>query len=407
MSKRAREDESGLQAISTGALSVQARDAVIKSCTDVLFQSLKLARGFERQKLGRRQKAAKAADDAVNIQSKINEFLISKDTPTANVQARLFNSQPMKKAMVHVMKAMYAVTGLEKLRDSKRRRIRASDYQRDQNGRDDENTKAGATGESDNRPKSGATSRFDTNNEVPHESNSEEEDIDPRDYHYPAVISSAEPTADDFESFDTDSYKTSSEDMSVSPSPLPRIESARTKAPQSPSVRAHDRSSVNASSTTFLPSLTMGGYWSGSEAADDEDVDSPIEEVRRNRRGQRERRMIAEKKYGKNAKHLKRQASGRERDHGWDPRRGAQAEEEENTRGRSRVRRPIVSQKQGSTKTGVGSSTGANSDPVGQRKGIGKGKPANEALHPSWQAAKSAKEQKKAVVFQGKRMVFD
>ncbi|KAJ1324789.1 BUD22 [Microdochium nivale] len=81
--------------------------------------------------------------------------------------------------------------------------------------------------------------------------------------------------------------------------------------------------SVNTSTGTsaFLPTL-MGGYLSNSESeASDLDM---APSLKKNRRGQRARQAIWEKKFGDKAKHFsKPQASQNARDLGWDPRRGA------------------------------------------------------------------------------------
>jgi BUD22 len=58
--------------------------------------------------------------------------------------------------------------------------------------------------------------------------------------------------------------------------------------------------------TTLLPSLYTG-YISASDSSDpDEEISAfaPLQKVRKNRRGQRERRAIWLKKYGQNARHL-------------------------------------------------------------------------------------------------------
>ncbi|RDA84306.1 hypothetical protein CP532_4804 [Ophiocordyceps camponoti-leonardi (nom. inval.)] len=75
---------------------------------------------------------------------------------------------------------------------------------------------------------------------------------------------------------------------------------------------------------TSLPSL-MGGYVSGSESASDIDEAKP-----KPRRGQRARQAIWEKKYGSSAKHLQKPSRKDERDAGWDMRRGAVGENERN-----------------------------------------------------------------------------
>ncbi|KXJ89862.1 Bud-site selection protein, partial [Microdochium bolleyi] len=78
---------------------------------------------------------------------------------------------------------------------------------------------------------------------------------------------------------------------------------------------------TNTGTSAFLPTL-MGGYISNSESeASDIDV---APSLKKNRRGQRARQQIWEKKYGDKARHFsKPQTSQNARDLGWDPRRGA------------------------------------------------------------------------------------
>ncbi|TPR04721.1 Alcohol dehydrogenase GroES-like domain family protein [Aspergillus niger] len=151
----------------------------------------------------------------------------------------------------------------------------------------------------------------------------------------------------------------------------------KTKDDSEAKAKGSKASSTPATSTTFLPSLTMGGYWSGSEdeAEDGEAANEPPR--RKNRMGQQARRALWEKKYGSGANHVKQEKNKRKaggRDNGWDARRGA-------TDG-------------------------------GDRWGRGGGPPAkkpedNKPLHPSWEAARKAKEQKATAAFQGKKVTFD
>lgn len=137
--------------------------------------------------------------------------------------------------------------------------------------------------------------------------------------------------------------------------------------------------------SSFIPSLTMGGYISGSGSDLDDDVDIA---PKKNRRGQRARQKIWEQKYKAKANHLKNQ----ERSAGWDPKRGAV--------GGSQPR----------------FAKGANSMPLqNSRRNVGESvakKPPKKddsgPLHPSWEAAKRAKERNSAPVpFQGKKISFD
>ena len=85
-------------------------------------------------------------------------------------------------------------------------------------------------------------------------------------------------------------------------------------------------------STTFLPSLSMGGYFPGSESEPEELEPMP---GRKNRMGQTARRALWEKKYGAAANHVKKakKAEKANRDSGWDLRRGATGSGEKRGRG--------------------------------------------------------------------------
>ncbi|OAG00123.1 Bud-site selection protein [Paraphaeosphaeria sporulosa] len=134
----------------------------------------------------------------------------------------------------------------------------------------------------------------------------------------------------------------------------------------------------------FLPTLSHPTYISGSESEASDIEVAP----RKNRRGQKARQKIWEQKYKDQAKHIVKQ----ERDRGWDAKRGAVAERgARNGRGGPpRGRGPEIS--------------GANELPLGPKK------PKRDdagMLHPSWLAAKAAKEKKMDVKPMGKKVVFD
>lgn len=140
--------------------------------------------------------------------------------------------------------------------------------------------------------------------------------------------------------------------------------------------------------SAFLPALSHPTYVSGSdtEASDIEAEVAP----KKNRRGQRARQKIWEQKYKDKAKHVVKQ----ERDRGWDAKRGAVAE-----RG-GRERRGA-----GRAPAGRGpEKSGANEMPLGPKKTK---RDDAGALHPSWLAAKAAKEKKLDVKPMGKKVVFD
>ncbi|PYH44157.1 BUD22 family protein [Aspergillus saccharolyticus JOP 1030-1] len=182
-------------------------------------------------------------------------------------------------------------------------------------------------------------------------------------------------------------------DISVSRSPSPEVdEEEESDAPPSKKAKPAQKGSAKpATSTTFLPSLMMGGYWSGSES-EAEDIDAAEPPKRKNRMGQQARRALWEKKYGAGANHVKQQQqkAKKGRDNGWDPRKGA-------TDG-NRV--PIG-------KSGQGARGRPQHDGGRPQRGPAKKPQDDKPLHPSWEAAKKAKEQKATAAFAGKKVVFD
>ncbi|KAI6244499.1 hypothetical protein HI914_07373 [Erysiphe necator] len=181
-------------------------------------------------------------------------------------------------------------------------------------------------------------------------------------------------------------------------------------------------------SSTFLPSL-IGGYWSGSEESAS-DLENFAPAPKKNRPGQMARRAIAEKKYGKMAKHIMLGKSSSSfpldkrkprRDNDWDPKRGAIVDDAANlSRGHNRtqhMKNPYLREKSHYEKTlkenkifnsNGTSRVGQDSTEIASRvKKAGKSKRDDLGiLHPSWQAAKKAKELKETAKFQGKKIVF-
>lgn len=152
--------------------------------------------------------------------------------------------------------------------------------------------------------------------------------------------------------------------------------------------------SYNPTKSAFIPSLSMGGYWSGSESEpEDDDIDVA---PRKNRRGQRARQLINEKKFGQAAKHLQKEGavSQKERNQGWDPKRGATDRSGQRGRGGP--------QKFGRGALGMENEPGMAPPPPPKKHRDDAG-----PLHPSWEAAKKAKEAKATAPYQGKKITFD
>jgi hypothetical protein len=180
------------------------------------------------------------------------------------------------------------------------------------------------------------------------------------------------------------------DESSRSASPEPKKSSKEKK--EKPAAK-EAKPAKSARDTTFLPSL-MGGYISGSESASDVDVAPP-----KKRLGQRQRQMIAEKKYGEKAKHVVNGTSrinGNGRDGGWDAKRGAV--DSTDKRGgkpwKKGGREPLGGQ-------------GAYEQPEAPKPPKPVSRDDTGPLHPSWEARKKAKEALKVVEFSGSKVTFD
>ena len=420
-----------------------------------IASALKLARGFERQKLGRRQKTAKndpkellrlkeevIALKALDLGRTASRYLFKQlaktnrikespifvatygaepvvDAPNpgaeANVVGRLFNSNPIKEVMLGVMKGIMSCLGIEtspglqsvkKIGKAKPLVRQKSTVKSEASGKDEFE---GFSAEED-------TANFHQNHLVNGADEVEESEGDEMAAHEDRLASDSatDSGSASLEIFHIPSQKPNGTDhhpaiaASVSSSPSPPPPPLRKT-----SVKASKPAPKPSGTTTFLPSLMMGGYYSGSDSDDFEDgylesgKNALQQKQRKNRRGQRARQEIAEKKHGKNANHLKKGTAkeGKSRDAGWDARRGATGE---SSRGRNFGSR--MGGRNNSKKP-----TGANSDAVVGRRDFGAGRGKTETkekdgpLHPSWEAAKRRKEQSLATTqnFRGKKITFD
>ncbi|CAK9436300.1 uncharacterized protein LODBEIA_P08580 [Lodderomyces beijingensis] len=148
-----------------------------------------------------------------------------------------------------------------------------------------------------------------------------------------------------------------------------------------------------------LPELATGYYSGGSDDEDENgnvDNDRVVKELtlaRKNRRGQRARQKIWAKKYGKEAKHVKKDQEKVKSE-----RETRQREYEERQRKRE-LRAKLAAERE--------KPTGANMEPLGERKSVATSNEAEKSIHPSWEAKKQAEAKMKNVKFQGKKITFD
>lgn len=461
-------------------------DDVLNQCRKSLFRSLKVARGFERQKLGRRQKTAKAESNAADtirleaevaalknlylpltaeihlyksllkiksiasasaipryVQATIDASRKPQQVASVNVQARLFKSGPVQAALTEALRSIRAALGIEELKSNSKKRLRAKDYANDSQANDtnrpvsperegssasrihaqDEDERSGLSvpdrpedgedhGVQDDRDENVNYDLYASRLAASSDDESVEEDVEGQNHDRDKLDDmtiTEEENEDSSEEDNTNSNVDDDDDETPPPTnPHPPRPIKTTKQPPTNSTTTK---------TTFLPSLSLSlaGYYSGSDSSprsSSDDNENPTQ-ARKNRMGQQARRALWEKKFGNNANHVKKGAKRDGDGDGGRDRKGAlDGHGDGKGRGRGRERgggRGRGRGSMGGTRGGRGKSmTGANSDPVGVRKAKGTGKKAEEGpLHPSWEAARRAKEQTKmAAPFQGKKVVF-
>lgn len=438
MSKRKRQDDAEPDPQKTEARAL--RITVLKLKTQIshsntsLLSALKLARGFERQKLGRRQKNAN--DDPptllrlreevivlkhLDLEQTAEKYLFKqlvkakriKEHPAfinaygsdpapepvksgaeANVIGRLFNSAPVKRVVPDIVKSIYGLLRIPQPASGDSRRAASV-------------MKEVSDAKADSRDVDGQGGFSHDNSEPPNQPSDLGLGDDQFLENYAKGRLASSEAESDGEASDAQSLvrfdaqrrgnksdrSLTKEDISMSPSPNEEI-----GLDGQPPVNAKLVQRVN--KTAFLPSLSMGGYYSGSESEEDDGYQyhGPAQpQVRKNRRGQRARQQIAEWKYGKNAKHLEKQKDTVGREAGWDPKRGAVAQ---GNPSRERFRKGKPGQKL-SSEHPVGNSGRPSKSKSDSRDDQG-------SLHPSWEAAKRKKMQDQTqAAFQGKRITFD
>ncbi|KAI5370609.1 Putative bud22/Serum response factor-binding protein [Septoria linicola] len=358
-----------------------------------LEQALKLARGFERQKLGRRKKTAAAAanggtrtridaevaalkslDMAQCAQNVLAKALVKEkavatapDLPTSirappavssepaalNVYARLRNSNPVKAVLPAAAAAVKLELGI---------------------GDDHAKVQKGKPSSKRDRRVPGSSEDDDA------ESHREDDESDEED----SIGGGSDVDVEDLE-------RMLEEEGMARKSARRRLEDESVPSDSESDVasRATKKPSKAVPKKLFLPTLTMAGYISGS-GSDVDDVGED-DKPKKNRRGQRARQAIWEKKFGKKAKHVQEQEHDAKQ--GWDAKRGAVGGSKF---AKDANRLPLGKQR------AIFSST---KDPAATKKPQ---RDDSGPLHPSWEAAKRAKEKKSVpVAFQGKKISFD
>ncbi|KAG6918760.1 hypothetical protein DXG01_011951 [Tephrocybe rancida] len=172
--------------------------------------------------------------------------------------------------------------------------------------------------------------------------------------------------------------------------------------------------------STFLPSLSVGFTRGESDDSDLSETEIKVADIdiKKNRRGQRARRAIWEKKFGKDANHKKKEAEtigpGRF-GHGSKP--SSNTQHPPNHRSTVPNRRPAVvksmPQYRQEADTGWGQRTAAPAHsstlrPTATVRNLAKPRVEEKSMHPSWEAKRRLKEKESAgiVPSQGKKTKF-
>ncbi|KAF5360473.1 hypothetical protein D9756_004723 [Leucocoprinus leucothites] len=146
----------------------------------------------------------------------------------------------------------------------------------------------------------------------------------------------------------------------------------------------------SSATSTFLPSLSVG-FIRGSDESDWSDAEAKLADSgqKKNRRGQRARRAIWEKKYGRNANHKKKELEAQNK-----LRESADKNKQKGVH-RSFQRPPRLNI------ATDGGKQSPNSEPRPSQ-------PINQPLHPSWEAKRKLKEQQSAGIrlSQGTKIKF-
>ncbi|OBZ68793.1 BUD22 family protein C4F10.06 [Grifola frondosa] len=178
------------------------------------------------------------------------------------------------------------------------------------------------------------------------------------------------------------------------------------KTRRAPASDAKGKTKAAGVASTFLPSLAVGFTRGDSDVSDWSDGEPDVAEPRKNRRGQRARRAIWEKKYGKNANHVKKEAAE-------GPRQNiARGRDDKHGKG-SRVRLGAPSAgsrsqfKAPSADGGWPKKTSSAAENASRGHAPEKDK-EEKPLHPSWEAKRRLKEKLNPSILpaQGKKIVF-
>lgn len=366
----------------------------------------KLAQQHLRKTIGK-VKSLKESDD-IPEQEKVTEK-VEQDVALLNVQGRLFKVEAVRKVMDEVIDDLKEIVGAGSV---------AGKGQGDADGAENKKKAKSVDMEEEGEPMdieafdSDVLAAFDARIAAPSSADEDSEDS-LSEGHRPPSVGDSEGEDDDFDLDEdiessedashilahgdsvaensSDSGALHDSDMESESESEPEIEKVSASVPRA---KRKTTPIEKPSKSTFLPSLSHAAYVSGSES-EASDLDADLA-PRKNRRGQKARQKIWEKKYGDKAKHKQKE----DRTKGWDAKRGAVSGDRGGGRGKGN-----------GPPRGYGPErSGENAIPLGQKKATKRDDTG--PLHPSWQAAKAAKEKKSGLKIDlsansSKKVVFD
>lgn len=413
----------------------------------IITKGLKTARGFERQKLSRREKTARSDNNRITLiklgeeiealkaldyhvtaerylfkqlsktkriaeSPTFKEFQESKNVSTegpkstaeANILARLFKSNPVKNVMPNILAEIRKLLGVDEAPTGKSGMKEAPGKEKTKERKTEPRSDSESESEAQIKEVAKKPSKAaEQESQLEDVSGSEDGEFDSDELEqFNSRLAPGSDAEDESESEDADEsggLRTDDISDSVSRSSSPEFSAGDSPPPPSKKVKGAKAPAEPVKETTFLPSLMMGGYWSGSEEASDDEAAGPPK--RKNRMGQQARRALWEKKYGAGANHVKKaqQQQKKNRDSGWDMKRGATDGGRSGRGGRGGFG--------GRSQNRYDDRSGSGSGFSGGHGGKPKGPPKDEGpLHPSWEAKRKQKEQTTAA-FQGKKVTFD
>lgn len=341
-----------------------------------------------------------------------------RDPAEANVTARLFKSNPVQNALPDILTDIRTLLGIYET-STKKQQQKAVEKEPAKDDDSPEETTNTLEREQDEVPSKNAKdgkSKAEYLNDVNIDDVSDDESMDLSQFDARLASSSDGSESDDDDKFPIKTTLTSEkgkyeipDDISISSAEASSISEYSESSPPPTLTKSKPSQKDNSADkppkdAAFLPSLMMGGYWSGSESEPEEDDEvaaaaTGSKPQRKNRMGQQARRALWEKKFGARAKHvqeeqLKADKKNRSKNSGWDARRGATDDGD----------KPRWAAGKWGTQQRQYTDSSRNND----EKDVSKEKDKKSVgLHPSWEAARKAKQEKAQASFQGKKITFD